>query len=245
MAYDFSGKRALVTGASTGFGRATALRLSKLGADVVALCIQEDHLKTLQAEDPKITTVYCDLRNWEETERIVKSLRPIHLLVNNAGILEVESLLTITPESFDRTFSVNLKAILNVSQVVASDLIAKKQKGVIVNIASEFGIRPLPNIATYSASKAGVISLTKSMAIEFSPKGIRANAVCPAPTMTAMGIKGATELKFTKEMVLARMPIGTHMEIKNVVDAVIFLLSEQSEMVNGSCVPVDGGALTL
>ena len=232
-----------MTGASTGFGRATALRLSNLGADVVALCIQEDHLKTLKAENPKIHTVYCDLRNWDETKKIVKTLTPIHLLVNNAGVVQIQPLLEISSNSFDAVFTVNVKAIINVTQVVASDAIERNEKLVIANIASEAGIRPALSLTTYSASKAGVISLTKSTAIELSPKGIRANAVCPGLVDTSMGLNYLNSLGLSNEEIIAKIPIGKRVKIEDVVNSIVFLLSEQSAMITGSILPVEGGIL--
>ena len=241
MAYDFSGKRALVTGASTGIGRAIALRLSQLGADVVALCIQKKNLESLKAEDPKITTVYCDLRDWKETRRIVKTLTPIHLLVNNAGVALKEEFLDITLDKFDETFNVNLKAVINVSQVIASDLIDKSEKGIIVNMSSVSVFRPFPRKAVYGASKAAVNNLTKSMAIELSPKRIRANAVCPGLVTTGMGLSSLKSVPHLNAKTVN--PLQKFVETDDVVNTVVFLLSEKSAMVNGTVLPVEGGFL--
>lgn len=116
----FKGKRALITGASQGMGRAIAIELARQGAEVIALAFPEAGLPELVAEVPSIRFVVCDLSKWEETEKILKQLLPIQLLVNNAGVLCTQPFAEIEETDFDKIFSVNVKAIINVSKV--SDL---------------------------------------------------------------------------------------------------------------------------
>ena len=242
--YDFSGKRALVTGAASGFGKATALKLNELGAQVVALDINEKLLETVKRNIPNITTVCVDINNWDETQASIENILPIHLLVNNAGVGEGGSFLDITPHDLKETFGVNVFGTIAVTQVVVSDLIKRKMKGTIVNVSSIMGIRPESMAATYSASKASIISLTKSMVLEFSPKGIRTNAICPGfVTSTAMGNALVKKYPNMENMALEKTPLGRLAHEDDIVSSIVFLLHDSSEMINGSVIHLDGGML--
>ena len=240
MAYDFSGKRALVTGAGKGIGRATALRLALLGADVFALSRTQADLESLREENPKINTICVDLSDWTATREAVSKVTPIQLLVNNAAVVEAMSMLESTPEAFDTLFNINVKAVMNVSQVMANDLIKRNMKGSIVNLSSVAGLVAvrLP-VFLYSGTKGAIQCFTKAMAVELSPKGIRVNCVNPTLTWTDMARKAAPEEHVLK--VLERTPMGRVAELDDVVNSITFLLSDQSDMVNGHILPVDGG----
>ncbi|CAB0029935.1 unnamed protein product [Trichogramma brassicae] len=161
MNISFEGKRILVTGAGQGIGRETALRLSKFKGTVIALSKTQKNLDSLVKEDPRIQTVCVDLGDWAATRRAVKSVLPIDLLVNNAGVARLDPFLTAKPEDFDDTFNVNLKSIMNVSQVVAADMVARKVPGSIVNLSSQASLVAITDHATYCASKAALDMLTK------------------------------------------------------------------------------------
>ncbi|KAF2357389.1 Short-chain dehydrogenase/reductase SDR, partial [Trinorchestia longiramus] len=118
----FTGKRALVTGAGAGIGRTVALHLSKLGAEVFALSRTKSKLESLQEEDPKIKIITQDVSNWDATRKAVAEITPIHLLVNNAGSFGMSNFQSVTPEFMDEMFNVNVKAPVNISQVVINDL---------------------------------------------------------------------------------------------------------------------------
>lgn len=238
----FTGKRALVTGAGAGIGRALSIKLVEMGADVVALSKTAANLESLKAECPSLTTVCVDLSDWDATREAVKKLTPIQLLVNNAAACELQPFLEAPPESFDKQFNVNVKALMNVSQVVAGDLIAKGQRGSIVNLSSQAGQRALGNHTIYCTTKAAVDMMTKMMALELGPKGIRTNAVSPTVVNTAMGLIGWSDPVKAGPMV-ARIPQGRFAEVEDVVNSVVFLLSDESDMVNGHMLPVDGGFL--
>ncbi|KAF2360999.1 NAD(P)-binding domain, partial [Trinorchestia longiramus] len=239
---DFTGKRALVTGAGAGIGRAIALKLAELGAQVFALSRTQASLDSLKAENPSIEIVCADVSDWSATREVVKKVTPIHLLVNNAAVASLSSVLEASPEDFDLLFNVNVKSIMNVTQVVASDLISRNMKGSIVNMSSQAGSRALENHLIYSATKAAVDSFTRSMALELSSKGIRVNSVGPTVVMTAMGRLGWSKPEKSGPM-LARIPQGKFAEVEDVVNATIYLLSDKSDMINGHMLPVDGGFL--
>jgi len=242
MNISFEGKRILVTGADKGIGRVLALRLSKYNGIVVGLSRCKESLDKLTKEDPKIQTVVADLTDWEATRKAVKSVLPIDLLVNNAGVACLAPFLDITREQFDLTFDVNIRAIFNVTQVVAGDLIARKSEGTIVNISSQTSQAALLDHSAYSASKGAVDMLTRSLALELGKHNIRVNSVNPTVVLTAMGRLGWSDPAKARVM-LDKIPLGRFAEVDEVVDAVVFLLSDRSSMINGASLPVDGGFL--
>ena len=242
MSYSFNGKRALVTGAGAGIGRATALALAEMGAEVVALSKTKANLDSLKALNSSISTICVDIGNWDQTrEEVVKHL-PIHLLVNNAGTAKCEPVLDASPENFDLLFNVNLKAVLNVTQVAAKDLISRGQQGCVVNVSSQAGQRALKDHLLYGATKAALDFYTKSMALELAPKGIRVNAVAPTVTMTEMAKVGWSDEEKASKMI-SRIPQGKFAQVEDVVNAILYLLSDKSDMVNGHILAVDGGFL--
>jgi len=166
MEIQFSGKRALVTGAGQGIGRALVKHLSTHGATVFALSKSEDNLKSLAQEVTGIQTIAVDLSDWEATRKAVDSIGHVDLLVNNAGIAILESFMTITPDSFDKLIAVNVKAVINVSQVVAGKMILNKTGGSIVNISSQASMCALRDHAVYCGTKAALDSISKVMALE-------------------------------------------------------------------------------
>ena len=119
------------------------------------------HLDTLKNECPQIQTICVDLADWNATQDAIKKITPIHLLVNNAAIAKCDPVLEATPEDFDRHFNVNVKAVMNVIQIVASDLVNRKLKGNIVNISSQAGQRALKNHLIYCSAKAALDMMTK------------------------------------------------------------------------------------
>ncbi|XP_054013609.1 L-xylulose reductase [Hylaeus anthracinus] len=242
MNIDFEGKRIFVTGAGRGIGKQLALRLSKYNAQVIALCKTKENLTTLSGIDPRIQTVCVDLRDWNATRKVVESILPIDLLVNNAGVAALQPFLETTEEDFDVTFDVNVKAMFNVSQVVARDWIKRKVGGSVVNVSSQASQAALMDHAVYCASKGAVDMLSKAMALELGPHNIRVNTVNPTVIMTEMGKLGWSEPAKAQSMI-SKIPLGRFGEVDEVVDAIVFLLSDRSSMINGVALPVDGGFL--
>ena len=243
MAYDFSGKRALVTGAGGGIGKGIARHLASIGAEVFALSKTKAHLDDLKAECPNIQTICVNLEDWTATRDAVSKVIPIHLLVNNAGVGLADSLLEANPEDFDKSFNVNVKAVMNVTQVVAADLIGRKENGCIVNVSSICGQMALRDRLVYSGTKGALNMFTKVMALELGPKGIRCNAVSPTVVKTNMGRRIWADPKVS-QVFLNRIPQGRFATVHDVVNTVMFLLSDNSDMVNGHILPVEGGTLS-
>ncbi|CAH1793850.1 unnamed protein product, partial [Owenia fusiformis] len=160
---------------------------------------------------------------------------------NNAGIIVAQSFFELTEESWDRVLNINLKASVNISQVVAKGMVARKQGGAIVNISSQASMIALPKHTSYAASKAGLDQVTRMMALELGPHNIRTNCVNPGIVMTDMGREhwGGEEGKPMKE----RTPLKRFAEISDVVNTVLYLLSDQAAMLNGVLLPIEGGLL--
>lgn len=242
MEISFKGKRILVTGAGQGIGRGIVIELWRAGANIVALSRTRAHLETLQSEYPSIDIVDVDIADWDKTREVVESLGHFDALVNNAAVATCEPFLECTPSDYDKMFNVNVKAVLNISQIVARKMVENKTHGAIVNISSQASKAALKDHTIYSASKAALDALTRAMALELGPHGIRVNAVNPTVIMTEMGKVGWSDPNRANEM-LSKIPLNRFGEVSEVVNAVVFLLSEKSSMINGVELPIDGGFL--
>uniref|UniRef100_A0A8C2V8G7 Dicarbonyl and L-xylulose reductase n=1 Tax=Chinchilla lanigera TaxID=34839 RepID=A0A8C2V8G7_CHILA len=230
MELGLAGRRALVTGAGKGIGRSTVQALCAAGVRVVAVSRTQADLDSLVGECPGVEPVCVDLADWEATERALSSVGPVDLLVNNAAVALLQPFLEITKEACDRSFDVNLRAVIQVSQIVARSMIARGVPGAIVNVSSQSSQRALTN---HTPSNWGpVMSLLQ----------IRVNAVNPTVVMTPMG-KAYWSDPHKAKVILDRIPLGRFAEVENVVDAILFLLSDRSGMTTGSALPVEGGFL--
>ncbi|XP_037349261.1 L-xylulose reductase [Talpa occidentalis] len=242
MELGLAGRRALVTGAGKGIGRCAVRALHAAGAQVVAVSRTRADLDALVLECPGVEPICVDLGDWEATERALGGVGPVDLLVNNAAVALLQPFLEVTKEAFDTSFEVNLRAVIQVSQIVARGLITRGAPGAIVNVSSQASQRALTNHSVYCSSKGGLDMLTKVMALELGPHKIRVNAVNPTVVMTPMGQANWSHPQKAKCM-LDRIPLGRFAEMENVVDTILFLLSDRSSMTTGSTVPVDGGFL--
>ncbi|CAM4112980.1 SDR family oxidoreductase [Deinococcus marmoris] len=240
--FDFSGRRALVTGAGKGIGREIVALLAGCGATVVALSRDAGDLYSLSAETG-CEVIAADLADAGAARQAAEEAGPVDLLVNNAGISILQPFLDTTPEAFDQTQAVNVRAALIVGQVVARGLIGRGAAGAIVNVSSQSSSVGLPNHAAYCASKGALDQLTRVMAIELGPHGIRVNAVNPTVTLTPMGVMAWGDPAKSAPM-LARIPLGRFAQPRDVAQAVAYLLSDAAGMVNGVMLPVDGGFLS-
>ncbi|XP_023197143.1 L-xylulose reductase isoform X1 [Xiphophorus maculatus] len=258
MEISFAGKRALVTGAGKGIGRSTALALARCGARVTAVTRTQADLNSLVQECPAIVPVCVDLADWAATEAALKDVGPIDLLVNNAACTKLQPFLEVTPDQFDLLFNVNVKAVLHISQMVAGGMKARGSGGSIVNVSSQASQRALRDHTVYlipssesccviirpcsGATKGALDMLTKVMALELGPHQIRVNSVNPTVVMTKMGRLGWSDPEKAQTM-KSRIPLGRFAEEEDVVNCILFLLSEKSSMINGVALPVDGGHL--
>ncbi|XP_069808233.1 L-xylulose reductase [Dendropsophus ebraccatus] len=242
MEISFAGHRALVTGAGKGIGRSTARALRAAGAEVIALSRSSEDLESLSRECPGVETVCVDLGDWSATEAALSNIGPVDLLVNNAGVALLQPFLEVTQEAFDRSFDVNVRAAVLVSQIVTRQMIERGVGGAIVNVSSQASQVALQDHAVYCATKGALDMLTKVMALELGPKKIRVNCVNPTVVMTDMGRANWSDAHKAAPM-LNRIPLGRFAEVDEVVHSILFLLSDKSAMITGSCLPVDGGYL--
>ncbi|GJQ73454.1 hypothetical protein Trydic_g13814 [Trypoxylus dichotomus] len=244
MEISFNGKKALVTGASQGIGRDIAKQLALCGAEVIAVSRSADLLASLQQEVPSIKIISVDLANWSATKEAISNIGPIDLLVNNAGLAILEPLTDVTEEHVDQLFGINVKALINVTQIVAKNLIARKAPGAIVNVSSQASMAGFQDHTVYCATKGAVDAFTRASASELGPHNIRVNSVNPTVIMTAMGRLGWSD-PAKADPIIQKIPLRRFGEVKEVVDAVVYLLSDRSSMITGTCLPVDGGFLAV
>lgn len=232
----------MVTGAGKGIGRATALALVRCGAEVTAVTRTQADLDSLLQECPSIRPVCVDLADWEATEAALAGAGPLDLLVNNAACAMLQPFLDVTPDQFDKSFNINVKAVLHVSQLVSRGMKARGTGGSIVNISSQASQCALRDHAVYCATKGALDMLTRVMALELGPHQIRVNSVNPTVVMTEMGRLGWSDPEKARTMT-SRIPLGRFAEVEDVVNSILFLLSDKSSMTNGVMLPVDGGFL--
>ena len=176
----------------------------------------------------------------EATRAAVEALGPVHCLVNNAGASYRKPFLEVSETDIDNTFNVNLKAAINVSQLVARGMVARGEGGAIVNISSRAALKPHEKAGVYCASKAALDHLTRVMTLELGPHGIRVNCVNPNYVKTDL-TKPFFEDKTKLEAYLKTVPLRRITRCEDVVNAVMFLLSEHSSLISGVSFPVDGG----
>lgn len=240
---DFAGKRVMLTGAGKGIGRTLAEMLVKRGAAVYAMTRSADDVAALKG-DLGIEAVAVDLADPAATKAAAEAGGSCDYLINNAGTTELQSFLETTVEAFDKLIAVNTRAPMLVGQVYARDRIAKGTGGAIVNVSSLASFIGIPDHAAYCASKGGLDALTRVMARELGPHGIRVNAVNPTVTLTPMAVKAWSDPAKASTM-LSRIPLGRFAGPEEVGEAILFLLTDAASMVHGIALPVDGGFMSV
>jgi NAD(P)-dependent dehydrogenase (short-subunit alcohol dehydrogenase family) len=252
----FQGKIAVVTGGATGIGRAIATRLTKEGA---AVTIADRHgefgaatERALQALHGQSRFIPCDVSQSAEVQAMIAAVMAdygrIDVLVNNAGIPgDLVPIDQLDDEVWDRVIAVNLRGAFLCTKYAMPGLLAAPH-GAIVNIASTFGMIGAPHTPAYAASKGGIIALTKQLAVDLGPRGIRVNAVSPGyvdndmdQRRTRMTPEAATANLTAREDAAALQPLGRQADVAEIAAAVAFLASDDASFMTGSLVPVDGG----
>ena len=236
---EFQGQRVLVTGAGKGIGRAVVAKLVAGGAEVIALSRTASDLDQIKAEFG-CRTIICDLADPAAARSAAIASLPVDLLVNNAGTTKLDPFLDTSVETFDWLMNVNTKAPMIIAQECARDMIRRGHKGAIVNVSSMASLQGVPDHTAYCATKGALDAMTRVMAVELGPHGIRVNTVNPVVTLTPMAIKAWSDPAKAQSM-LSRIPIGRFVEPEEVADVILYLLSPRASMVTGSSITVDGG----
>jgi len=245
--FTLEGKIAIVTGAARGIGREIALVFAHSGAHLILIdLLKEELMKTAEEIDRtgrKNLSIAADISNIKEIERLIRDVlnefNRIDILVNNAGIIDNNPATKVTEEQWDKTLNVNLKGLFFLSQAVGRHMI-KEKRGKIINIASQAGVIALSNHAAYSASKAGIISITKTLALEWGKFNINVNAIAPTVILTPLGRKAWADPQTRSEM-LKKIPLGRFGQPSEVASIALFLASEASSLITGSTIMADGG----
>jgi len=243
----FSGKVSVITGASQGIGKTIAFELSKEGAEVVLIDIQREKLeevtRNIKASSGKATAYCVNVCNLNEVAETVASIiykyKKIDHLVNNAGITRDNLLMRMKEEDWDSVMEVNLKGVFNFSKSVIRNM-ASNRYGRIVNISSVVGQMGNAGQTNYSASKAGVIGFTKSLAREIAARGITVNVVAPGYIATSMTENLSEQAKKMFMDIIPLRRFGTPEEVSHVVK---FLLSDESAYITGQVIGINGGML--
>ncbi len=245
--FGLTGKTALVTGASSGLGRHFALTLARAGASVAVAARREDKVAAVVSEiveqGGEALAVSMDVSNRESVadafETMQKNSGLVSILVNNAGIAGQEMAIELSEEVFDDVINTNLKGVWNVAQEGANRMVAAGQPGSIINIASILGIRVAKGVLPYAISKAGVIQMTKALALEWARFNIRVNAIAPGYVATDLN-REFLESDGGKETI-SRIPQRRTGEMVDLEGPLLLLASDAGAYMTGAVIPVDGG----
>ncbi|MBQ8857086.1 MAG: 3-oxoacyl-[Lachnospiraceae bacterium] len=239
-------KVAIVTGASRGIGRATAVRLAKMGMDIVFTYnsgsqAAEETKALCEAEGAKVLALQADVSKSENCEKLAAAALEfgghIDVLVNNAGITRDGLIIRMTDEQFDAVIDTNLKGAFYMMRAVSKQMM-KQRSGRIINISSVVGVMGNAGQVNYAASKAGVIGMTKSLARELASRKVTVNAIAPGMIETDMT---AVMSDKAKEAMKAAIPVGEMGKPEDIAGAIAFLAGEESRYITGQVICVDGG----
>ena len=245
-AFDLSGKRALVTGASTGLGRRFAWTLARAGAEVILAARSHDKLESLGEEiqtfGGSFQIAALDVRDRDAIRQCVESVEssgPIDVLVNNAGIAIVKAPERYSDDDWDSVYETNLRGPWALAQAVIQHRVTDGRECSIINIASVLGLRPLGHIPPYAAAKAGLINLGRDLCVDLAGRGIRVNAIAPGYFETEMNREWLKSE--AGERLRQNIPTGRFGQPHDLDGTLLLLASDASRFLNGTCITVDGG----
>jgi len=242
--FRLDGKRALVTGGGRGIGAAGAAIFAQAGAHVT-LCARtasdvEDRVAEIREAGFQADGFTLDVNDIAAVEREIAARGPFDVLLNNAGANRIRSILEVTEDDYDAVLDLNLKAALFVGKAVAKGLVEAGRPGSIINVSSQMGHVGGAGRSLYSASKWGLEGLTRCMAIDLAPHGVRVNTICPTFIETAL-TRPILDTPGTRDFVLSRIKLGRLGRMDELTGPLLLLASDASSLMTGSSVMVDGG----
>jgi len=242
--FRLDGRRALVTGAGRGLGPAMAVALAEAGAEVVLTARTASEIEAaaeaIRARGGAAEAATVDVTDVVAVEALVADRGPFRILVNNAGLNRPASLVDVTEEDYDLVAGTNVRAALFVAKAVAKGLIEAGLTGSIIHTGSQMGHVGGPRRSVYCATKHAIEGLSKAMAWELGPHGIRVNTICPTFIETPMTKPFLADEDFMAQ-VMSKIALGRIGHVEDVMGAVVFLASDASALVTGSALMVDGG----
>lgn len=245
----FESKVGLITGAAAGIGRATAERLASEGASLVLIDVQEEALaetaQRCREAGAKAVHLTCDVSRPEEVraavEKSIEEFGRLDVLINIAGILSLDHTHELSLERWNQVLAINLTGTFLFCQTALPHLL--ESGGNIVNTSSTSALAGMPYAAAYGASKAGVMALTRTLAVEYGKKGLRANAVSPGSIKTAMTTRSNLPKDLDFKLIERHMPLDKARGPEVVADVIALLASDEGVHINGESIRVDGGTL--
>ncbi len=238
------GLRALVTGASSGIGLGAAAALAEAGAEVTLVARRAAELDAvrdaIRAAGGRAEALALDITDLDATVQAVAARGPFDVLVNSAGLARHTPALQTTPEDYDAAMDLNLRAAYFLTREVARGLIAAGRPGSLINISSQMGHVGGPDRAVYCATKHALEGMTKAMAIEWGPHGIRVNTLCPTFIRTPLG-EQTLAIPERRAWILSKIKLGRVGEITDLMGPVVFLASQASALITGTHLIIDGG----
>ena len=247
-AFDLSGKVAIVTGCDTGLGQGMAVGLAQAGCDIVGTNIVEpvDTIAKVEALGRKFLSLKADVSKIDELPQLidqaVTTFGHVDILVNNAGIIRREDAIKFSEKDWDDVMNINVKSVFFMSQTVAKQFIAQGTGGKIINIASMLSYQGGIRVPSYTASKSGVMGITRLMANEWAKEGINVNAIAPGYMATNNTAPLRADEKRSNE-ILERIPASRWGTPEDLMGPIVFLASPASDYINGYTIAVDGGWL--
>jgi NAD(P)-dependent dehydrogenase (short-subunit alcohol dehydrogenase family) len=237
---DLDQQRAIVTGGTSGIGKAAALQLAAAGAEVIVAGRDRSRgeavVAAIEADGGKARFIGADLNDVDSVRALAEDAGDVDILVNNAGIFSFAPTHEIDLENFDTTFATNVRAPFFLTAAIAPKMAARGH-GSIVNVATMAAHFGLPGASVYGASKAAIVSLTQTWAAEYGPQGVRVNAVSAGPTKT----EGTAGMREDLKGLAQTLPLGRSAAPEEIAEAIVFLASPRSSYVNGAILAADGG----
>jgi NAD(P)-dependent dehydrogenase (short-subunit alcohol dehydrogenase family) len=242
--FRLDGRRALVTGASSGIGLGAAAALAEAGAEVTLVARRVAELEqvqyAIQSSGGRAEVLVLDITDLAATAAALAARQPFDVLVNSAGLARHAPALDTTPEDYDAAMGLNLRAAFFLTREVARGLTARGKPGSLINVSSQMGHVGGPDRAVYCANKHALEGMTKAMALEWAPHGIRVNTLCPTFIRTPLAEQSLKDPE-RRAWILSKIKLGRVGEVEDLMGPVVFLASEASAMVTGTHLIVDGG----